>query len=266
LAGVGAEATVVENGRDAVKLLASESFDVVLMDCQMPLMDGYEATRLIRQQERFVRSSAEEPSARPRRVPIVAMTASAMAGDREKCLRSGMDDYVSKPFTREQLLRVINKWLQQADDAPATGKAAVAAATTPTNEGLGSSATPSEVPADSSPIDEAALDAIRAMEQNGSPGLTARLIDVYLKSSPELVESMRHAVENEDAQTIERSAHSLKSSSATLGALGLAELCKQLETIGREAATSQAAEVFERLYKEFNRVRRALTEQWQETA
>ena len=114
LQGFGGRATVVENGRDAVKLLASESFDVVLMDCQMPLMDGYEATRLIRQQERFVRSSTT-PNAGPRRVPIVAMTASAMAGDREKCLRSGMDDYVSKPFTRDQLLRVLNKWLQTRD-------------------------------------------------------------------------------------------------------------------------------------------------------
>jgi HPt (histidine-containing phosphotransfer) domain-containing protein len=226
----------------------------------MPLMDGYEATRLIRQQERFVRSSTD-PEAGPTRVPIVAMTASAMAGDREKCLRSGMDDYVSKPFTRDQLVRVINKWLQRS---------------TPTSE---TSTVESQSPAEtitperdnarqqsSSPIDPAAMETIQALEDSGAPGLVTRLVDVYLKSSPELVDAMRDAVASEDAETLERSAHSLKSSSATLGALELAELCKELEQIGREAATDRAAEVFASLEMEFDRVRRALSDQWQEIA
>jgi len=261
LQGFGTTATVVENGRDAVKLLASESFEVVLMDCQMPLMDGYEATRLIRQQERFVRSSAE-PNARPDRVPIVAMTASAMAGDREKCLRSGMDDYVSKPFTRDQLMRVINKWLQQStESSPAQAEAE---SKSPSNTPV--SATSSDRQANSSPIDTAAMESIQALENNGSPGLTARLIEVYLRSSPEIIDSMRQAIVSEDAETIERAAHSLKSSSATLGALELSEYCRRLEQIGREAATDQAAEVFASLEMEFDRVRRALSDQWQETA
>ena len=260
LQGFGGRATIVENGRDAVNLLASKSFDVVLMDCQMPLMDGYEATRLIRQQERFVRSSTT-PNAGPRRVPIVAMTASAMAGDREKCLRSGMDDYVSKPFTRDQLLRVLNKWLRPATSTSTTStfESESPAETIHPVENSGRPKSPS-------PINPAAMETIQALENNGSPGLVTRLVEVYLKSSPELVDSMRDAVASADAETIERSAHSLKSSSATLGALDLAELCKELEQIGREAATDRAAEVFASLEMEFSRVRRALSDQWQETA
>ena len=255
-------ATVVENGRDAVRVLAEESFDVVLMDCQMPLMDGYEATRLIRQQERFVRSSAGQSTTRPRRVPIVAMTASAMAGDREKCLRTGMDDYVSKPFTGEQLLRVVNKWLRHSTSNPQTAtpvESKSSSATMAAGSGNGK-------PANGSPIDAAAIETIQALEDNGSPGLVARLIEVYLRTSPELIGSMREAVGEEDADTIERTAHSLKSSSATLGALELAALCKELEQIGREAATAQAADVFASLELEFDRVQRALSDQWQETA
>jgi PAS domain S-box-containing protein len=261
LQGFGERATVVENGRDAVNLMASESFDVVLMDCQMPLMDGYEATRLIRQQERFLRSSAASNTGTSR-VPIVAMTASAMAGDREKCLRSGMDDYVSKPFSRDQLLRVLNKWLQPKKSTLPTSTVepkSPAETITPISGA-------SDRPKSASPIDPAAMETIQALENNDSPGLVTRLVEVYLKSSPELVDSMRHAVASADAETIERSAHSLKSSSATLGALELAEFCNRLEQIGRDAATDQAAEVFACLEAEFDRVRRALSDQWQEIA
>jgi CheY-like chemotaxis protein/HPt (histidine-containing phosphotransfer) domain-containing protein len=262
LEGVGGTATVVENGRDAVKLLTSESFDVVLMDCQMPLMDGYEATRLIRQQERFARSASDLPGSRPRRVPIVAMTASAMAGDREKCLRSGMDDYLSKPFAREQLLRVINKWLKITTTPPAE-----APTTKPlTQPEMSTSDSLSDAPQSISPIDASAIEMLQALESNGSPGLVARVIETYLRTSPEMIESMRQGLDSDDAEAIERSAHSLKSSSATLGALELAELCKELEQIGREAETTRAAAVFASLETEFDRVRRALSEQWQLTA
>ncbi|MGB5161417.1 MAG: two-component regulator propeller domain-containing protein [Thermoanaerobaculia bacterium] len=262
LEGIGRTATVVENGRDAVKRLTSESFDVVLMDCQMPLMDGYEATRLIRQQERFARSASEQPDSRPRRVPIVAMTASAMAGDREKCLRCGMDDYLSKPFARDQLLRVINKWLKITT---------IPSAVSPPSKPLAqpeesTSDSKSDAPRSTSPIDASAIETLQTLESNGSPGLVARVIETYLRTSPEMIESMRQALDSDDAEAIERSAHSLKSSSATLGALELAELCKELEQIGREAETTRAAAVFASLETEFDRVRRALSEQWQLTA
>lgn len=262
LEGVGRTATVVENGRDAVKRLTSQSFDLVLMDCQMPLMDGYEATRLIRQQERFARSASDRLDARPHRVPIVAMTASAMAGDREKCLRSGMDDYLSKPFTRDQLLRVINKWLKiTATDLPATSLSE------PSDQLEASIDEPEVTERQSiSPIDESAIAMLQTLESNGSPGLLARVIETYLKTSPGMIDSLRQAVVSEDSETIERSAHSLKSSSATLGALDLAGLCKELEQIGREGATEQSAEVFTNLENEFDRVRRALSEQWQRIA
>jgi HPt (histidine-containing phosphotransfer) domain-containing protein len=173
-----------------------------------------------------------------------------------------MDDYVSKPFTRGQLLQVINMWLQRSmSTSPVTlpvGSESRTQTPAPRSDNGGG---PS-----SSPIDAAAMETIQALESNGSPGLVARLIETYLRSSPELIDSMRQAVSSDDAETIERTAHSLKSSSATLGAVELAELCKELEQIGREASTARAAEVFAGLETEFDRVRRALSEQWQETA
>jgi HPt (histidine-containing phosphotransfer) domain-containing protein len=190
------------------------------------------------------------------------MTASAMAGDREKCLRSGMDDYLSKPFTRDQLLLVINKWLKiTATDLPATSLSE------PSDQLEASIDEPEITEGQSiSPLDESAIAVLQTLESNGSPGLVARVIETYLKTSPGMIDSLRQAVVSEDSETIERSAHSLKSSSATLGALDLAGLCKELEQIGREGATEQSAEVFTNLENEFDRVRRALSEQWQRTA
>ena len=98
---LGCTATAVENGRRAIALLASQPFSVILMDCQMPEMDGFEATRAIRQQEQKTGT----------RIPIVALTAHALQGDRELCLAAGMDDYLSKPFTIDQLKTVLYRWL-----------------------------------------------------------------------------------------------------------------------------------------------------------
>jgi CheY-like chemotaxis protein len=102
LKGLNLDIQVVDNGQLAVAAVGRERFDLVLMDCQMPVMDGFEATRQIRQQ--FPQQ----------RLPIVAITANAMDGDRERCLAQGMDDYLSKPFKKEQLLTVVNKWLKTA--------------------------------------------------------------------------------------------------------------------------------------------------------
>jgi CheY-like chemotaxis protein len=103
LTRIGCEVTLAHNGDEAIALIAGEHFDVVLMDCQMPEMDGFEATRRIRARE------GSGP-----RLPIVALTANALQGDRERCLAAGMDDYLSKPFTRAALHAVLMRWLPRA--------------------------------------------------------------------------------------------------------------------------------------------------------
>jgi len=111
LDGLGYRVTMTNNGSEALAAAAQNRFDLVLMDCQMPVMDGYTATRTIREQE--AQRSAPPAGQAPARLPIVALTADALKGDRERCLAGGFDDYLSKPYTRQQLRDVIQRWLQR---------------------------------------------------------------------------------------------------------------------------------------------------------
>jgi|CXWL01.1.fsa_nt_gi PAS domain S-box-containing protein len=211
---LGCPARAVENGRCAIDLLANQPFSVILMDCQMPEMDGFEATRAIRRQEQGTGT----------RIPIVALTAHALQGDRELCLAAGMDDYLSKPFTIEQLRTVIHRWLPASSqptqaDSPLTLLA------------------PSPIPAlqaNESPVDPKSWDSITSLQRPGQPDLLAKVIGLYLKDSQELVDKILAATQGMDFASLRDTAHSLKSRSATLGAWHVADLCKQLETGVRE--------------------------------
>ena len=115
----GYSADVVKNGKEAVEALKKIPYDIVLMDCQMPEMDGYAATDEIRKWEKKLKDGSAdgsdsnlEPASRSKRVPIIAMTAHALKGDREKCLNAGMDDYIAKPIHPKKLCDVIEKWLK----------------------------------------------------------------------------------------------------------------------------------------------------------
>jgi signal transduction histidine kinase/DNA-binding response OmpR family regulator len=229
LHALGCDVVVVGNGREAVEYLASESFDLVFMDCQMPEMDGFEATRAIREAE-----------AEAAHVPIVALTAHAMRHDRDQCLRAGMDDYVSKPFERDDLARQLERW--------APGRR-VARRVRPQ---------PSPDPAAAAPLEPAALRSLRALEEQSSPDLVSGVVDAYLASSEELERELREATATDAPERLARAAHKLKSSSAQLGALRLASLCKELEALGRSGATAGAAEIVARLGAELEQVQEAL--------
>ena len=208
----GCRADVAGNGREALDAIAAGEYDLVLMDCQMPVMDGYEATRALR---------AREKETGGKHLSVVALTANAMEGDSDSCLAAGMDDYLSKPFTIQRLGGMLAKWLSAggrpgpagADEAPPeTGAAA-------------------KPPA--SPIDKNVLDGIRALEGDGSRGLLERIINLYLTDAPRLVEGILSAAEKGDTESLLRAAHTLKSSSANVGATGLSELCRKVEGMAR---------------------------------
>jgi PAS domain S-box-containing protein len=211
---LGCPATAVENGRRAIDLLANQPFSIILMDCQMPEMDGFEATRVIRRQEQGTDT----------RIPIVALTAHALQGDRELCLTAGMDDYLSKPFTIEQLRAVIHRWLPSSPQ-PAQVDSPQAPVTPPP--------TPAPQP-DQSPVDPKSWDSITDLQRPGQPDLLAKVIGLYLKDSQGLVDKILAATQGMDFASLRDTAHSLKSRSATLGAWHVADLCKQLETGARE--------------------------------
>ena len=233
---LGCRTQVVEDGSGAVEAMAEGGYDLVLMDVQMPVMDGFEATSQIRRLE------AEQGG--PRRVPIIALTADAMQGDRERCLAAGMDDYLSKPFTPTQLWEVLERWLG------ATGVREKVLESNGDSRNPSAEANPTESDTGSSLLDQKVLHGIRAMQRPGAPNLLGKVIKIYLECSPKLVQALRSAVVQErSADAIRQAAHSLKSSSANLGATSVAALCKELEVMGREARIADAAATFAEVEK-----------------
>ncbi|MBL8420966.1 MAG: response regulator, partial [Dechloromonas sp.] len=245
LESLGVACELAENGRLALECLTREHFDLVLMDCQMPEMDGFEATAQIRSRQR--QGLLHHP------LPIVALTANAVAGDRERCLVAGMDDYLSKPFTSTGLSTVLRRWL------PQTGTAADPPPPPPPAESAAPVASSSE-----HAVNPRALDAIRQLPGANGALLVERVIRAYLADAPARLAEMRAASAAGDADALRKAAHSMKSSSANVGADGLATVCKALETIGRGATVDGAIPLLAKAGEELPRVLTALAEQIEE--
>ena len=237
----GYSVTVVNNGRKALDAHAQAVFDLILMDCHMPEMDGFEATREIR---------ARELSSIGKRVPIIALTANAMAQDREECLNAGMDDHLSKPFTMLTLQDMLDRWMPHA--ASTQSAAAELAAPAP--------AKAAEV------LDRQVLDELSKVLTNGKPELLARVINLYLVESPKLIQKLKQAAGAGDAPEIARSAHSLKSSSANVGASVLSRYCGEIEALARGAQTEKARKIFVKIESEHGRVQSALSAEFEPLA
>jgi signal transduction histidine kinase/HPt (histidine-containing phosphotransfer) domain-containing protein len=210
---LGISASIAENGEMAVAAIQAEPFDLVLMDCQMPVMDGYEATRRVRAWE-----AAPHDGATRRRVPIVAMTANALFGDREKCLAAGMDDYLAKPIKRDLLAVVLAPWLKSsAAIVPAAGATLEVA---------------------DSPLDPAIF--AQLSELMGSD--LADIVDTYLRDTSAQVAAMDGALAQRDLVALLRCAHSLKSSSAAVGAVAVQSTSQALEAHARMSGGFDQAE------------------------
>jgi CheY-like chemotaxis protein len=227
---LGCQVQVVVNGVEAVEACREGDYGIVLMDNQMPEMDGLTAASEIR---KFERAHGKPP------VPIVALTANAMEGDREKCLAAGMNDYLSKPFKLEQLSQVLERW----NRLPAAGSAL---------EGV--------VAEDhESAIDSRIFDEFRAGGKRGDANdFVTRLIDQYLAESTSLIAKLKDAVGRRDAPALRLASHSLKGSSSTVGARRLAGICEELEKRGRNTTLDGSPALVTALADEFARVSDAL--------
>jgi two-component system sensor histidine kinase/response regulator len=251
LESLGLHCRLADNGRLAIERLQQESFDLVLMDCQMPEMDGFEATAEIRARQGDGRLHAN--------LPIVALTANAVDGDRERCLAAGMDDYLSKPFSRERLLATLQRWLP-----PASAAIQTAASATPTAKPAPPE--PITAPSNEGPINPRALDAIRRLPGPNGPALVSKVIDAYLADTPPRFAQLRAAVDAGDAEALRKAAHALKSSSANVGAEQLAALCRELEMLGRKATVAGAGMLLATAESEAARALAALEEQRRQPA
>jgi CheY-like chemotaxis protein/HPt (histidine-containing phosphotransfer) domain-containing protein len=251
LESLGCEVDTVNDGLEAVQAISENRYDLVLMDCQMPNMDGYEATKFIREKEK---ERSETQDSTTGRVPIIALTAHAMKGDRDQCLAAGMDDYVSKPFTLNDLRRALQRWLlekpRNEDGSNSAGNKGV-------TDGNGlKAACHGHILSDSADahIDFRALDNIRALQRDGDPDIVNKAISIYLRESPKYLQTLRDAIPAGNTEAMRRAAHSWKSNSASVGALALAEMCKELEAIGRSNSTDEAPQLLSRIEVEFDRV------------
>ncbi len=212
LQSLGLQVDVAEDGEQALAAIARQHYSLVLMDCQMPVMDGFEATRQLR---------ATEQAAGAARLPVIALTANALVGDRELCLAAGMDDYLSKPFKAVELSEVLARWLPQPEAIVARPVAG-------------------DPPPDQSPtagsalLDLSRLGQIRALHGPGKPNILGRVIRLFFDSAPGQLAGIRAAVEAAHAPGLYETAHALKSASINLGATDFSELCKQLEMMGKK--------------------------------
>ncbi|MUI11908.1 response regulator [Massilia dura] len=264
LENLGLEVTRVGNGEEALAAVKADEFDLVLMDCQMPVMDGMAATAEIRRHE--------QQHGHQRGLPVIAITANALQGDRETCLAAGMDDYLSKPFTQAMLCETLARWValpraallhhgdvrKAAQAAGFAGAAPVAPAATgatapPRPDGAGAAR-----PADGS-INRRALEAIRALNADKGEILLQRVLHAFIDDTPRRLASLHDAIAAGNAGSIRKAAHSLKSSSANVGADTLAQLSKDMEQLGRTDTTGGAAVLLAAMEQEFSAVRDTLS-------
>ncbi len=210
------------DGRQAVNWIEQESFDVVLMDVQMPIMDGLEATRLIRIQERST----------DKHVPIVAMTAHAMKGDRERCLAAGMDFYVSKPIRAARLFEALHAATAQGIDR-------------------GQRYAQPRFPVPRGQI----VDWGEALHSvNGDQRLLRDIVEAFLDESPRLLTMIRGSIEQQDPKTLQRAAHTLKGSTRYFGATQVSEMALQLESMGARGHLVHARDALVDIEREMARL------------
>lgn len=240
LEDLGCEVRVVSNGFEAVKALKKEQFDLVFMDCQMPFMDGYQATLEIRLSE--MNSIAEK------HVPIIALTAHALAEDEEKCKQAGMDEWVTKPFTRQDLSKILQKWLPES--LIISGQPALKTDIKTLVKAI-------NVIEDTTAINMEFFTQQFMQNNIEDMAFISSLTEAFQQNAAQTLSNLQLSIENEDPEEIGKLAHGLKSLSKNVGSGKLTELCIAMEQAGKSNNFNYSQQLLESMKKEYLR---ALTE------
>ncbi len=258
LAGFGCHARVAENGQAALAILEREEFDAILMDCQMPTMDGFEAMRRIRDPD-----YRQHDLERARATPVIALTANALSGDAERCRAAGFSDYLAKTFRERDLGEMLLRWTSRAPQTAAQGTAHDIVPAP--QDGLDAAPRqPAPVRAIGAPdegiLESRVLDEIAGMERNGAQDLLGRLIETYENSTRALLRAADEGFARNDASAVADALHTLKSSSANVGALRFSRVCGEIHALVRARRLADARARWQGVHEDHGRVLAALRE------
>ncbi len=222
---IGLKSQSARNGKQAIELVKSHNFSLILMDCQMPVMDGLAATREIRNIEQYDN----------RHIPIIALTANAFKEDREACAEAGMDGYLTKPFKKKQLIDQINLFLKRDNSATLANHEKIV-------DGV---------------LDPLLLKELMSMDMKGSKQFITELSETFFTNAEQLMQQIELAFSEHTIETIEKAAHQLKSSSLNVAASGLSELYKELEVAAKQTDYQTAEKLWEFIRLELHLVKTA---------
>ena len=237
---LGCRVDVAATGRDAVEMVKEFPYDLVLMDCVMPEMDGFEAAVRIRKLQGDVGH-----------IPIIAVTALSMRGDRERCKAAGMDDFITKPISSVDLRAVVERWAQAVKSRGDVQHLEELPRSEPT---MDLRANEDESP----PLDQAVLARLRELAADGDRSFLDKLFNAFLGNTTATIDLLRQAARTGDAKRLTEAAHSLKGSSRNVGARLLADICEQLEILAKSESLAGAGKWIDQLEQEFGRVKKAL--------
>ncbi|MDM8536959.1 response regulator [Desulfobacterales bacterium HSG17] len=254
LRALGCRADIASNGQEAVDSLWNTQYDLILMDCQMPVLDGYQTTAAIRR--------LEKKNVLEKYTPIVALTANALEGDREKCLAAGMDDYMSKPFKQSGIQAVLERWFN--DNTPAKPEVVpekIRAEKEDKNSKEDASHEDLMDTENNEIIDFKVLRLLEELQIEGEPSIVASIINAFLNCSMSQLPQLQKSFSENDIKTVQQLAHSFKSSSANVGAVRLSEMSSELEMNCKKGSMENIADLISAIETEFVRVKDELTKQ-----
>lgn len=253
LRNLGCEVDIAANGSEALKMVETRVYEIAFMDCEMPEMDGFEATAAIR------RLAGNKSKLR-----IVAVTAQALQGDRQRCLAAGMDDYITKPVKQEDFAARLKKWVpiklqEQQSEAERhdTKNEKILDPDIPTSSSPSISPTISDT---SSSLSLEGVARLQALEVSTGPSLVSQVYLSFVKDSAERISILRSCLNNDNAKLLRNTAHAIRGASANVGALRLADIAQQLEALDKSSVRTEASGLVEQIEVEFERVKTEISE------
>jgi len=245
LQNAGYKADLATNGQEAVEAWENKNYDLILMDIQMPIMDGFKATDIIRDLESKISLFNNKDNDSVSRVPIIAMTAHALEGYREKCIDAGMDDYITKPLKKQTLEQMISKWVVNAS-----------------NKKLENTKSENNLNSNINNTDHPPIDFAEAMKEfDNDKAFLISVIDAFIVDAKNQIGVMVKGLEDNNSEVIRKEAHSIKGGAADLVATRLSKQAYELETIGRSGNLDKAEQLIKTLENEINHLENYIGEQ-----